>query len=70
MYLCFVFFCVCFCNNFVMTTQVCAKISIYNTKVNVHLTPFYKVTTPPGFCQCFNIFSAENVPKEHFLPVY
>ena len=43
-----------FSNNFVMMTQVCAKISSSNTKVNIHLTTFRKPTT--GFCQSFRVF--------------
>ena len=39
-----------FSNHFVMMTQVCAKISNSNSKVNVHLTRFFF-----GFCQIFQL---------------
>ena len=44
-----------FSNNFMKTTQVCAKISSSTTKVNIHFTPFYKLTRPPGFRQSFRV---------------
>ena len=48
-----------FSNHFVMTTQVCAKISNSNSKVNVHLTRFFWILPD---------FSVEIFPKGHFLP--